>query len=372
LEYFLFFLIFLYTGATLCQILIWGGGFSKLIRGAKKITLLPESTKTTPVSVIVCARNEATHLERHLPLLEAQQYAADFEILVVNDASTDETATLLGYREKQSSRLRVLHLTEKGSPGKKVALEQGVAAARFEWILLTDADCAPDSPYWIRDMMAFAQAPDTEIVVGYAPFLTGSPPFFRYEVAFTALQFSAFALWGFPYMATGRNLAWKKSLFYRHQGFANHRDLASGDDDLFVNAAATPHNLQICLSPNTFMRSPAPPDLRAWWQQKRRHLSAAPRYRPLHQLLLGALAVTHTLHYGLGAILLALSICPEYVATLYGIRLLIAWPVAAQALKQFKEEDLGRFFPWWDGWMAVWYGAGVPFLLWGKRPIHWK
>lgn len=367
-------LFFIFTGATLFQILVWGTGFSSLACAKGRIPWLLSHKRQLPaVSVVVCARNEAQHLRKHLPLLAAQEYEGEFEIIVVNDASSDETAQVLKNQQSCCARLRTVHLPRKTGPGKKAALQEGIAAARFDWLLLTDADCAPASNRWIAGMMAVAGTPSAEIVAGYAPCRAEDRAFFRYEVAFTALQYGAFALWHFPYMATGRNMAWRKALFARHRGFTAHSDLASGDDDLFVNTAATAGNLRLCLHSATFMRSAAPPDLTAWWRQKRRHLSAAPRYRTAHRLLLGAIALTHTLHYGLGAILLAAAPAHSaYILALYALRMAIAWPVALAALRRLGERDLAVFFPWWDGWMAVWYGAGVPFLLWGRQPVAWK
>lgn len=368
------FLLLIFTGATLFQILIWGTGFSlfSCAKGRSRWWSNPKQPLPA-VSIVVCARNEAQHLRQHLPLLAAQEYGGDFEIVVVNDASSDETAQVLIEQQECCARLRTVHLAQKAGPGKKAALQEGIAAAQFEWLLLTDADCAPESNRWIAGMMAVAGTPSTEIVAGYAPCRAEDRAFFRYEVAFTALQYGAFALWRFPYMATGRNMAWKKELFARHRGFSAHSDLASGDDDLFVNTAATAGNLRLCLHPATFMCSAAPPDLTAWWRQKRRHLSAAPRYRTAHRLLLGAIALTHTLHYGLGVILPAAApACSPYVLALYVLRMAIAWPVALAGFNRLGERDLAVFFPWWDGWMAVWYGAGVPFLLWSRQSVAWK
>jgi hypothetical protein len=221
-------------------------------------------------------------------------------------------------------------------------------------------------------MMRESVASGCEIVLGYAPFYPDDGPFFRYEVAYTAFQYGALAVWGLPYMGVGRNLAWEKALFDRQNGFEAHRELASGDDDLFVNAAANARNTVLCLQPQAFAYSRAPKGWREWLLQKRRHLSASHRYRLHHRLMLGAIALTHTLHYGLGLILLLTGGALPLVVCGYALRQLMAWPVATVLLTRLREYPLTFAFPFWDGLLAVWYGAVLPFLLWIPGPVGWK
>ena len=104
-----------------------------------------------PISIIICARNEAANLAQNLPFVLEQDYP-DFEILVVDDASTDGTAAVLEGFSKKNARFRTVFISEKKSPGKKAALAEGIRQAKNEWVILTDADCRPASRIWAKTM----------------------------------------------------------------------------------------------------------------------------------------------------------------------------------------------------------------------------
>ncbi len=329
-----------------------------------------------PLSVIVCARNEADNLRRYLPEVLEQDYP-DYEVLVVDDDSSDATPQLLGTLQAYYPHLRTLRISPKTTAGKKAALSQGIAAARHEWLVFTDADCWPASRQWLRHLacaMQPAQSTSPEIVLGYSPLLAGrklQQRLARFEAAHTALQYGAMALADMPYMGVGRNLAWKKSLFTQVGGFCAHADLASGDDDLLVNAAANRYNTTLCWHPNAFVYSDAPCGWRAWFRQKQRHLSAGVQYHPIHQFILAALAGSHALHYVLllptaldGGAMLALG-C-------WAIRLSIAWSVYALVAKRLRTHDLLRAFPLLDMLCGLYFAFFVPFALVLRHPSRWK
>lgn len=370
-----------FVGATAVQLAVWILVFAKF----EKTGTSPKGhhpgthedfPSLPPVSIIICARNEAGNLKTNLPRVLDQRYAGTFEVIVVDDASNDETSAVVRVYGRKYPRLRFLRLTDKRTPGKKEALAMGIAAARHEWLLLTDADCRPAGQQWLATMMQQGRShPGVEVILGYAPMLPGSgilQAWARYEVAFTALQYVAFARIGRPYMGVGRNLAWKKALFATADGFSPHADLASGDDDLFVNAVARRTNTGICLAPASFVYSAAKPSWAGWWRQKRRHLSAGARYRAGHRILLGTIALTHTLHYGLGAILLLFGWSVPTVLLGYGIRMACASWVYAKAFRILCERPLLPLIPLWDGLLAVYYGLFVPLGLWLRRkPVDW-
>jgi poly-beta-1,6-N-acetyl-D-glucosamine synthase len=237
--------LLLFLGAALVQFALLLSVFARLSRWKGQ----PAANSPPPISVIVCARNEASNLRQNLPALLAQDYAGDWELLVVDDASTDDSKTWLAAQAAQNPRLRPLFLHEKNQVGKKHALEQGIAAARYEVLAVTDADCVPASAKWLSSM-ALTCSVGGGFVLGYAPFFPAKGLlniWARYEVAHTATLYLGFAMLGLPYMGVGRNLLWEKELFARNGGFSRHRHLASGDDDLLVNEAATAQNVSICL-----------------------------------------------------------------------------------------------------------------------------
>lgn len=365
-------IVLCWAGATGCQLGIW---VFWLARGWRRIATppLPE-LPPPPVSIVVCARNEAENLRTRLPLLATQQYEGGFELLVVDDASTDETPAVLTALEQEYPVLRVLRIPEKTAPGKKQALATGIAAARHDWLLLTDADCRPAGPHWIQYMMLAARRhPEPDMVLGYGPFEPGQGllnTWARFEVAYTALQYLAFANLGQAYMGVGRNLAWKRALFEKNGGFSAHTHLASGDDDLFVNAAAQHGCIVTCTDPKTFVYSPAPPGWLGWWRQKQRHLSTGTRYRPTHRYALGSIALTHTLHYGLGFLFLYDQ---AWMWALYALRLGVVACVYARAFRLLDERTLLPLLPLWDGLLALYYGLLAPWGIWGQASINkWR
>ena len=244
----------------------------------------------TGVSVIICAHNESDNLKNNLRAILDQKYA-DFEVIVVNDRSTDESDKVINELKKTYNDLKCVNIKHLNQDlkGKRNALIQGVNLASKDMLLLTDADCKPASKYWIRDMMHKSDS-QTEIILGHAPFYKKKgfwQYLFRFDNSYTAIKyFSAYKL-GMPYMGVGRNIAITKELFINNiDAYKNHKT-ASGDDDLLVNAFAMKNNTRICTSSNTFMYSDASTDLRDYFNRKRRHLSAGAYYKRIHLFGLG-------------------------------------------------------------------------------------
>ncbi len=234
------------------------------------------------ISVIICAKNEEENLERFLPGILEQDYP-EFEVVVVNDCSTDGTEQLLS---RLSSSYRHLRFTtipadERFTHGKKLALTIGLKSAVYDHVLLTDADCYPVSDQWLQNM-ASKLSREKQIVLGYGGYEKRRSLLnllIRYETVFTAIQYLGFAIKGHPYMGVGRNLAYEKALFFKNKGFARHYHIASGDDDLFVNETAARHNTTVEIHRDSHTLSIPKTTLRDWIKQKQRHLSAGSHYK---------------------------------------------------------------------------------------------
>lgn len=264
-------------------------------------------TVVQPVSVVICARNEARNLEKNLPLVLNQDYP-EYEVIVVNDCSEDDTAELLEDLGKKYARLKTTHIKKdaKFTHGKKLALTIGIKAASHEWLLLTDADCKPGSEKWISGMQKnFSNK--TSVVLGYGAYSREKSlinNFIRFDTFFIAIQYFGFAMAGIPYMGIGRNLAYRKSLFFENKGFAAHRKLASGDDDLFINQVATAENTKVEFSFNTHTYSEAEKTFSAWLRQKKRHLTTGSHYNTGTKYLLAGELISRVLFYILFILLL--------------------------------------------------------------------
>jgi glycosyltransferase involved in cell wall biosynthesis len=309
------------------------------------------SSQTHPVSVIICARDEAANLAKNLPGALIQNYATTNEVIVVDDNSYDDTKYLLDEFKKEYKQLHTVLLTQEAKfiLGKKFPLSIGIKTAKYEVLLLTDADCIPASEFWI-DKMQQVYDEETEIVLGYGAYYKKSGllnKIVRWETFNTALQYFSYALAGTPYMGVGRNLSYKKQLFFKHKGFTAHNHIASGDDDLFIKTAATKSNTKISIDPETFTLSEPATTWRQWINQKNRHYTTAKFYKPAHKLLLGSYALTQFLFYPLFAFAV---ICYSWqiVLVVFGIRFIVQAVIYYCSMKKLNEKDLFGWFLFFD------------------------
>ncbi|MBX2967286.1 MAG: glycosyltransferase [Cyclobacteriaceae bacterium] len=260
-----------------------------------------------PVSVIVCAHDEEQNLRELVPQLLAQDYP-DFEVIVVNDRSNDATFDFLREASRFNPKLKVVQVEylPPHANGKKYAITLAMKTASNEVVLLTDADCRPNSPAWIASM-ANRFTPDTQLVLGYSPYIK-QPGFLnlfiRFETLFTALQYVGLALAGMPYMGVGRNLAYRKSLFLENKGFRGYLDVTGGDDDLFVNRHATSKNTQVSLGADALVMSIPKQTWREFLRQKTRHLRVGRFYKFGHRTVLGLFSLSQMVAWITGIYLL--------------------------------------------------------------------
>jgi len=354
----------------------------------------------TPVSVVICARNEAGNLQQFLPEVLQQDYPPHlWEVIVVDDGSTDRSAGVLQRLAVQYPGLRVIPLppdTVKDLPGKKYALQQGIAAARFDRVLLTDADCRPASTQWLRTMSASGRG----IILGYGayeqrPGLLNR--FIRWETAHTCMQYASYAAIGLPYMGVGRNLSYPKNLLAGLEEDAAFREAytrtPSGDDDLLISRIARKDNVSVCLEKEAHTISIPQTSWKAWWRQKTRHSSTGKYYPVLIKGLLGIYGLSHGLYWlcGITILIAAFFAAPGAPASvwrldgclavpnhltllllaLFGLRLLLYWGCAARWYRALRVKKLLLFYPLGDlGW-ALYNVFLSPYILWKNRKA-WK
>ncbi|CAN5538371.1 glycosyltransferase [soil metagenome] len=301
-----------------------------------------------PVSVIICAKNEVNNLRKYLHLWMEQEYH-DFEVIVVNDCSWDETEEHLKEEKKKYPLLKVVTIPEqdKYRHGKKFAVALGIKAAKNEVLLFSDADCMPAGKNWI-ELMQNGYTSSTEIVLGYGA-TTKEKGFLnrmiRFDIFQVAMQYFSFALSGNAYMGVGRNLSYKKEMFFRTKGFARHNHLFSGDDDLFVNENATGTNTSVQINPLSFTFTEGKKSFGDWLKQKSRHGTTAKYYKGKHKFQLGLLGMSNLVFFLLLITLLIVRYQWEAVLLLYGIKLMIQWIVSFGAAKRLHEKDLFWLYP---------------------------
>jgi glycosyltransferase involved in cell wall biosynthesis len=332
-----------------------------------------DSSLQHPVSVIVCARDEAANLAKNLPLILQQHYKSTHEIIVVNDNSHDDSKYVLEYLAKPFKQLRAVELVQEAKliPGKKFPLSMGIKEARHEIVLLTDADCYPSSVNWVEKMQdGFYNG--AEIVLGYGAYekKTGFlNKLIRFETFHTALQYLSYALAGNPYMGVGRNLSYKKDLFFRNKGFSSHNHIPGGDDDLFINKVATRHNTAIVIDKETFTYSEPKESWGEWVRQKSRHYSTGKYYKGGHKFLLGLYAFTQFVFYPLFVASLFFYDW-RFVLGVFGLRFLLQLLIYYKAMKKLDEKDLFWLAPFFDTWLFVYYVIFLP-TVWKKPKPYW-
>lgn len=323
--------------------------------------------------MVICARNEAKNLRKHLPRFLNQNYRS-FEILLVDDHSTDDTPKILLEFQKSFSTLRVIRLQHPTRLGKKEALEAGIQAAQFQHILVSDADCYPLTSSWISSVVSYLS--ENELALGYSPYVRTESwlnRFQRFETVYTAIQYFSFAIFGMPYMGVGRNMAYHKELFLRSGGFQAHVHLPSGDDDLFVNAVARASNTAIVLDRAAFVQTTPTKTWSGYYIQKRRHTSAGSLYRPKHQLVLGLLSLSHFSHYAFSvACLFAQSGLWPLILLTYLVRISVVVWVWDGATRRLGDRDLLPWVPLLDVLFLSYYLILAPALLTGRSLEQWK
>ena len=344
----------------------------------KKRAELPFLQSTPGVSVIICGKNESENLREFLPAVLNQKYP-DFEVIVVNDGSTDETEQLLVDLKRQYSNLYSTYVPEdvKVMSSKKLALTIGIKAAHNEIILLTDADCKPVSENWISLMVRnFTDKKD--FVLGYGAYekkkgILGH--LISYDTFFIALQYMGFAIRGVPYMGVGRNMAYRNKIFFDNRGFASILHLQSGDDDLFVNSNTNGINTRVETDSDSKTVSEPKETFSEWYYQKERHLSTSPFYKSKTQALIGIEVASRGLFYL--AIVLTIILAPAMLKIIAGgiwlVRLITQMIIMNRTATVLAERHFYLSIIFFDILLPLIYLKGLLSNKFHKKRIYkWK
>ena len=353
-------------------------GVLRLRNNIKKDKVLFQ-TEQLPVSVIICAKDEADNLRRFLPTVLEQDYP-NFEVIVINDGSTDETDHLLRDMVKEYSNLRITFVPVEANnlSTKKLGLTLGIKAAKHDWLLFTDADCVPVSKNWIASM-ARNFTPSTDFVLGYGSYLY-KPNFLNrlitYDTLFIALQYLGMAIARKPYMGVGRNLAYRKEVFFKQNGFASTLHLASGDDDLMVNKAATANNTRVEISPDSITVSEPKTNYKSWFYQKERHLSVSSFYSDASKFRLSIEPLSRGLFYLSFILALVFGNLVTILAAivLFLVRLIIDYAIINGSAKHFGEKKFILSLPVLDVFLPLVsaYVLTIGKARRRKKSIKWK
>lgn len=328
-----------------------------------------------PVSVIICAKNEANNLLQNLPSILQQQYHHPdgnplFEVLVVNDQSQDDTEQVLSRLKQQYLHLHSIEIANSAPGGKKNALKTALGIARHHLLLFTDADCTPSGPLWLQEMTA-PLSHGKEIVAGLGTYTNNYSllqTFIHWETIHTFMQFAGYAGNGLPYMATGRNMACTRTAMEKAIQHPLWQQLQSGHDDLIVQAAANATNVAVVCNDDAYTISPPKATWREWAAQKQRHVSTGKYYRPLIKFMLALYAATHAASWLLVVALLIKDGWPA--AALFLAPAVMPLSINAAARKIGPKIKLPTLFIGSLGWM-IYNFAFLPYIAW-KNKTSWK
>lgn len=364
-------IFYIFIGITLIQLVYYLGIFGKFAF-IKPQTANP---KRIPVSVIVCAKNEAEKVKKFVPLLAEQNYP-DFEIVLIDDASSDETLDIFEEFEKQYPNIRLVKVANNEAfwGNKKYALTLGIKAARKEYLLFTDADCYPTSRDWITQMTSQFTMSKT-IILGYGGYEKVKKSLLntiiRFDNMLTATQYFAWAKAGMPFSGEGRNLAYKKEEFFKVNGYIDHMNIRMGEDALFLNQAATKKNTTICYTPESFTYSEPKKTFKAWHSQKRRQVFTARFLRPFDKFQLRLFFMSQLAFLLLAILLLALQFNWMFVVPVIVVRYIASWITMGYSAAKLKEKDTVYWYPVIEI-ILIFTQLNVFFTNLFSKPSHWK
>ena len=276
-----FYVLAVFVLALLIQLCIHWIRFSKLAFFKNK-TRPKENDELEPVSVVVCARDSYEELTELVPTLLHQDYPK-FELVIVNDCSEDETEQYLKDLERLDPRVKPVQLRQHLNffNGKKFPLSMGIKSASHDLLVLTDADCLPNSNEWLRSVVSRYKS-DTEVVLGYCTYRkTGGLKnlLMRFEALQEGLLYLSSAIARKPYMGVGKNLSYRKELFYKNKGFTSHYTNSAGDDDVFISQVANKRNTEVQVDAENAVTRTANSSLATWLRRRCRRYSTLTMHR---------------------------------------------------------------------------------------------
>ena len=323
-----------------------------IFRGLAFYKSLPKrKTPEIPVSIIIAARNESRSIQDNLRFILEQEYS-NFEVIVVNNNSIDDSAQILSELKKEFNVLQVVELNNPKHirQGKKLPLTLGIKAAKNEHLLLTDADCRPQSKQWIKTMVKGFNHKQ-EIILGYGPNQKERGilnAIIRFDTAWIGINYFSFALSRQPYMGVGRNLAYTQKAYHSVDGFKSHYALSSGDDDLFIQEASKKSTLGIQIDRDSYCFSPSKTSWSAWINQKSRHYTTSPKYSFIKKLLLAIYPITLVTAWFSFVSLMIWGKAVFIYLLIMGLFYVIKWWIQGRCLIKLNERRFALFFPFWD------------------------
>jgi glycosyltransferase involved in cell wall biosynthesis len=354
----------------------------KLKPGKQSLDLSDER----PISVVIATRNEHDQVRQNLPFFLDQNYA-NFEVVVVIDDSDKDLVYIMNEFEKLYSNLKVVSFewAKNFFVSRKFAESVGIKSATHDRILLSHISTRPASPDWISQMSK-TLSDDKKIVIGYFTLASKTSllnAFVRFDTFFYTLRYLRAAISGHPFTADSRNLAFDRSLFYETKGVVRFYNVNTGDEDMFVNKAATANNTTIEIHPNAFVKGQETISFSEWFAKKIRHRVLIKEFKTINRLSLAIhdwfMSFFYLVSFGiLGCFFLqetSMFDVPLDLLMIAGgivfLKLLIQWIVFKHLMNKFQERGFLLLIPVFDFMKLILLPVLLFIGLFTKR-ITWR
>ena len=362
-------IFYLFVACTAVQIIYYLAFSSFLFRSKKNKT----NTSEIPISVIIYTKNQAEKFLTFLPSILEQEYYK-FEIVLINNASSDNTSVLLESYAKKHAHIKVINVENNEAfwGSKKYALTLGIKTAQYPNLLFTDTNCTLVSKHWISEMSKKFTTNKT-IILGYKKYQKEnslSNIFIRYENLLKAIKCFGFTKLGSPFMAFGNNFGYQKSEFFKVKGFINHMKTNAGEADLFIKDAANKENTTFCISEKSFIKTAIPTSFSKWFAANKEEIVITKKYKFKHRFLLKFFTFSKILFYVLATVLF--FVYPyQIILPIVLAYFLLQYIIIGISAKKLKEPQIIFFLPFLEiGLLLIQISIFSANLI--SKPNHWK
>ncbi|MEI8085815.1 MAG: glycosyltransferase [Paludibacter sp.] len=329
-----------------------------------------EGSKKISISLVVACKNEEVHLQRLLSCL-AQQSFQNFELILVNDHSTDGTSRIMQKAVSAFSNLQILNST---GFGKKQAIKDAIILANGKIIVTTDADCTP-SFHWLETIVSFYKKYPSDLIICPVR-LSNSGSLFSHlqSLEFTSLVASggAAAGAGMPILCNGANLAFTKKAWLQSQNDL-HLEEPSGDDIFLLQSIKKRRGvIRFLKSESAFVTTKATNTLGEFYRQRQRWAAKSPSYTDWQLIITACIVLSISL---LVLLLFGLSIYdPSYWKVLIATTT-VKFLIDASFLFSVRTFFQLQYVWWYAFLLSMIYPFYIVFIALSAllfKPKNWK
>ena len=342
--------IFYFLGILICYALLIL--FFNVSWFSIKTYATSEKPLKTKVSVVLPVRNESENILQCLEKISSQNYPTElFEIIVVDDSSTDNTVDLVRefISRKFSIKITLLELSKLNLSSKKLAITQAVNVSTGEIIITTDADCTM-VPDWIKSLVEYYEEYKPAMIIAPVCFNDEKNVFQKMQsLEFLSLISSGAASvkLGIPAMCNGANLVYEKKAFLKVGGFDKNNKYASGDDVFLMHKIKSSLNGKIAFikNYNSVVQTKPQPNLNYFFNQRKRWVSKSRGYTDFPTILIALIVYLNNLSI---ILCLAFSIFYpmflKYLLLIFALKFIIDFPILLGISTFTKKKKLMYFY----------------------------